>query len=131
MKYGIGKIETLPFEIPILKIGTALNGNVLVVVAYYGVAGNKVHSFMIQWKYRVHLNDKHLFTFIGESKFLIQDDSVPVVISQMDRFINDLYLNYEIHWEEKTKETPLKGTTLPDISMDIPTIRQQILDYLQ
>ena len=131
MKYAIVSTTTLPFDIPLLPAPTFLDGKLRVVYFKYPILVENEHALQITWKYRVFNGEQHLFTFIGESKFIIFNDGIPFIDAELDKFLIDLYLNYEVKWEERTKGTPLEGTTVSSINPNLPIIRQAVKDLLK
>lgn len=132
MKYGMLPVKIIPFEVPVLPKNTQLSGNIVTTIFKYPSDNIKKHPLMIAWKYRLNRNGEHLFTYIAESRFMIEDDGIPFVYTQLDRFIGDLYINVEIGWENQTKNTPLQGTTMPNlIGENLDVVRKQIIDMLK
>lgn len=133
MKYSIVAVKSQPFEIPTIPKPTFLDGKLLTTIFRYPNPENpKAYPLMIDWKYRVFNQQQHLFTYIAETKFFIEDDGVPVKNNELDMFIKNLYINVEIGWEEKTRATPLQSSTLPAMEGEnLNHLRKQILDALK
>jgi hypothetical protein len=129
MIYSMLPIKIIHFELP--QPTEFLSGTVLSTLATYPVSPTKQHPFGIDWRYRIKKDSQDVASYVAESKFILQEDGIPVEIERLDRLISDLYLNFEIGWENRTRNTHLGGTTLPSIESNVKLIRQQILDELQ
>lgn len=128
MKYKINPIHIHNLEIPILPINTIADGKLSNVIHKYPVIKEKnIHPFRVDWKYRVFLNSVHLFTYLGEVQFMIQDDGIDFVQKEFDMFIANLYINFEIGWQDRTKRTSLEGTTISYLRPDKVTAIQELI----
>jgi hypothetical protein len=128
MKYKINPIHIHQLEIPILPVGDFIDGTLSNVIHKYPVNKEKnIHPFRIDWKYRVFLNKAHLFSYLGEVQFLIEDDGVDFAKKNFDMFIANLYINFEIGWQDRTKRTPLDGTTVPSLRPDNVNAIQELI----
>lgn len=132
MKYGIVSIKPFPFAIPVLPHGTMLDGKLITTIKIYPHQEKpQSYPFQIDWKYRLTHGQNHFLTYICETKFIIEDDGVPMETAHLDRFIGDIYLNVEIGWEDGTRNTQLHGSTLPVLmGANLDGVRKQVLDYL-
>ena len=132
MKYKILPIHIHTLQMPILPINTFADGKLNNTIHVYPIVKDKIHPFRIDWKYRVFIENKHLFSYIGEVQYLIQDDGIDFDFKEMDMFIRNLYINFELGWQERTKKTPLEGTSLPAmVGENLNLLRQQIIHLIQ
>jgi hypothetical protein len=133
MKYQMLPIHVHKLNVPNLEGFELLDGILNTAMFVYPKGKDKsLNALRIDWKYRVSLKGEYLFTFLAESKFIIQDDGIPFDDKQFDRFIGNLYLNAEIGWEDNTRNTKLYGRTLPTLKpVDLAFIRQEIIDLIQ
>jgi hypothetical protein len=133
MKYAMISVKAHPFTIPVLPRPSFLDGSLFTTIFIYPHPDNpKQYPLQIDWKYRLSHNNKHLTTFIAESRFIIEDDGIPFDFAQLDRFIKDIYLNAEIKYQEATTNTPLHGQTMPAmVGQNLEDVRKMILGTLQ
>ncbi len=132
MKYGMLPFKVIHFDMPELSNeGGFLDGKVQSTVAHYPKQENQ-ESFMITWRYRLTKDDKPLFSYVGESKFVIHDDGIELEREHLRRLIGDLYLNFQLGWEERKRNTKLHGTNPPTLMpSSIENIINTVVDFLQ
>lgn len=68
---------------------------------------------LFRWTYRIHNDTKALFSYIGESKYLLSFDKGEQPVKEIISIIRDSHLQLEVHWEDKTRNTQLQGYTIP------------------
>lgn len=132
MKYQIVEVNQFPFEVPLLETGTPLSAKVVSTIHVYPTGDNpNIYPLRLDLKNRINLfTGEHLFSYICEIKFLIEDDGIPMKEEEFNQFVRNLHFNFEIGWEKHTVGTPLHGTTVPTVDSNIEQFKKQILDSL-
>jgi len=73
----------------------------------------------IQWRYRIHENDLAIFSCIGEAYYLLNFDFNEDPTRDLLDVIEGSFLDFEIKWKLRTKDTQLESLPLPSINEDV------------
>ena len=67
---------------------------------------------LFRWTYRLHKdNNDILFSYIGESKYLLIFDFHENPKDEIAKLIDNSHLQFDIHFQQQTVNTPLQGYT--------------------
>jgi hypothetical protein len=66
-----------------------------------------------RWTYRIHNDEKAIFSYICESKYLLLFDKGEFPNEAIKSIIKDSLLQMEVYWEDQTRNTQLQGYTIP------------------
>lgn len=133
MKYGLVPLKVIQFDdFKIFRKGDVLDGKLSGTIFKYPISLKKELPIQINWKYRLYRNKKHVFSFVAEARAIITIDEKEANILDIEMMIKNLYLPFELYWQEKTKGTPFQGSTTPPLKPDTSQgFIQNVLNWMK
>lgn len=86
----------------------------------------------ITWRYRIYKDDKHIFSYVAETRALIENDDKETTREGISMIIQNLLIQFQINWEEKIENTYIYGRNIPAWQGDqLDSFIQNIIDWMK
>jgi hypothetical protein len=86
----------------------------------------------ITWRYRLYKDDNHIFSYVAETKALIENDDKETTRKGINMIIQNLLIQFQMNWEEKTENTFMYGHTIPAWQGEqLDSFIQNITDWMK